>query len=140
MITTYHDYKTMYHGTKIGETEWESLEAFAEDALRFITRGRFREDNLPEDAPGLMYAKKAVCAAAEAIKRLNERREQIEKAGGVMKSATSGRESVTYETNGIDAAILNGEQGESGYIYEAVHRHLFLLNDPSGVCYLYWGF
>lgn len=141
MYAEYSDYTDSYGGHELTEDEFPTYAQRASDFLDYITRRRL-EGNLPSSQTDLGRIKRACCAVAEKIRTIDKRREELSgnaAGGGVMKSISSGGESMSFELSEVDQAIVGGEKELNRYLYNIAKVYLSMVQDDQGSYYLYWG-
>lgn len=140
MYAEYSYYTDSYGGRALSEDEFPEYAERASDFLNYITRKRL-VDNLPSDQTDLGRIKRACCAVAEKMKAIDKRKEELSgsASGGVLKSMSSGGESVSFELSEIDRAIVGGEKELNQYLYNIAKVYLSMVGDDKGFYYLYWG-
>ena len=124
MITSYEFYTSKYFGDIIPDNCFERYEGKAVDDLHELTFNRLKEQESFSDE-----VQKAVCALAE----LNYQIEIATKvtmvkengSGGVIKSKSSGGESVSYDMgNNLIYTVLNDNKAQEKLKYDTVKRYL----------------
>ena len=140
MYAEYSYYTDSYGGRALSEDEFPEYAERASDFLNYITRKRL-VDNLPSDQTDLGRIKRACCAVAEKMKAIDKRKEELSgsASGGVLKSMSSGRESVSFELSEIDRGIVGGEKELNRYLYNIAKVYLCMVGDDKGFYYLCWG-
>ncbi len=122
-MTTYDFYTGKYYGDIIPEVDFTRYESRAVDDLNDFTFGRLK--GKPEYTD---EEQKAVCALAE----INYQISVAEKAtgitasgGGIIKSMSSGGESVSYDVgNNMIYSVLNSNREQSKLKYNVAARYL----------------
>nr|DAE13812.1 MAG TPA: Head Tail Connector Protein [Siphoviridae sp. ctLNL10] len=122
-MTTYDFYTGKYYGDIIPEVDFTRYESRAVDDLNDFTFGRLKGKAEYTDKE-----QKAVCALAE----INYQISVAEKAtgitasgGGIIKSMSSGGESVSYDVgNNMIYSVLNSNREQSKLKYNAAARYL----------------
>lgn len=124
MITNSEFYKSKYFGDIIPDDCFERYESKATDDLHELTFNRLKEQEEYSDE-----VQKAVCALAE----LNYQIQIATKAtmvkengsGGVIKSKSSGGESVSYDMgNNLIYTVLNDKKAQEQLKYNTVKKYL----------------
>ena len=124
MITSYEFYTSKYFGDIIPDTCFEKQESMAVDDLHELTFNRLKEQEEYAE-----QVQKAVCALAE----LNYQIQVATKAtmvkengsGGVIKSKSSGGESVSYDvSNNLIYSVLNDKKAQEKLKYNTVQKYL----------------
>lgn len=122
-MTTYDFYTGKYYGDIIPEVDFTRYESRAVDDLNDFTFGRLKGKAEYTDEE-----QKAVCALAE----INYQISVAEKAtgitasgGGIIKSMSSGGESVSYDVgNNMIYSVLNSNREQSKLKYNVAARYL----------------
>lgn len=139
MYADYEYYKS--NGGTMSEEAYAVYGLRASDFLDFITRHHLT-GNLPSDENDLGKVKRACCAVADKIAEIDARKKELKanaSGGGVLKSLSSGGESMSFDLSEIDKAIQSGEKGITQLLYDVVRVYLSMVGDDEGRCYLYWG-
>lgn len=139
MYADYDDYKS--NGGTMSEEEYAVYGLRASDFLDWVTRHQLI-DNLPSDETDLGKVKRACCAVADKLYEIDARKKELKanaSGGGVLKSISSGGESMSFELSEVDKAILGGEKEINKLLYGIVRMYLSMVTDDDGRCYLYWG-
>ena len=123
-------YEQTYFGDIIPSESFPKMESRAVDELKLMTRGEITGE---ED-----YEKKAVCAVAEQLYLIEQERTRTgtdkEGKGKVIKSKTSGDESISYEIqkSAVQEA-LTSNQARNELLYSTARVYL------TGTGLLFWG-
>lgn len=140
MYADYEYYKD-HSNAYVSEDEFNTYSQRASDLLDYFTR-RSLQDNLPTDEADLNQVKRACCELVDKIYLIGRRRAELSAnaaGGGIIKSISSGGESLSFEAAAIDKAITGGEQEERRYLFGIVKFYLSMVADDKGRPYLYWG-
>ena len=139
MYADYEYYKTTYGGS-MTEDNYNIFGKRASAFMDFITERKLI-DNLPSDEDDLDKIRECCCVLAEEMLAIRTRKDELasSSSGGIVKSMSSGGESVTYELSELDTAILEGEVSIRKYLYGHAKMYLSYVADDDGSYYLYWG-
>lgn len=141
-------YKMKYFGDVLDERHIEKWLSFASDELDALTFGRLI-DNFPTDEKHAEKVKKAVCAIAEALFRIDEqKRASIAQKGedgkyhGAVSSISSGRESISYATannTSIYALAAADHEKQVNLMRAIAEKYISAIPDNTGVNLMYAG-
>ena len=141
MYADYEFYTNEYLGNKITAEDFPRLALRASDFLDFAT-GNKMIDNLPSDTASLNKIKKACCAVADEMSDMSKAGSSAEATGtggGIIKSLSSGGESITYELTAAAKAAAAGSEAVQRHLYGIAKSYLSLVSDDNGNYYLYRG-
>ena len=142
MYADYEFYTDTYAGTVFtDEDAYNTYAEMASDFIDMITHCRLT-DNLPSDETMLARLKRCVCRLAEAYKEIDDIKTSLAASaagGGVIKSMSSGGESVTFTASALQEAVSGGEMEICKYLYNVAKMYLSHLADDDGNYYLYGG-
>lgn len=142
MYADYEFYTDTYAGTVFtDEDAYNTYAEMASDFVDFLTHYSLT-DNLPTDEAMLTRLKKCVCRLAEAYKEIDDIKASAvasASGGGVIKSMSSGGESVTFTASALQEAVSGGETEIRKYLYGIAKIYLSHLADDDGNYYLYGG-
>lgn len=133
MIITYAFYTDGYYGDIIPENLFEKYKSRAVDDISTMVSGHIWENEEYEEKK-----QKAVCALAELLYRIDGAEKQggvnADGTGKVIKSRTSGNESISYDTGkNMVSAVITDVSACNRLKYETVRTYL------SGTGLLYAG-
>lgn len=148
---TYEEYEQLYTGQNaVSEAAFSGLERQAE---RVIDRFTLTVDNVkklkvafPTDEDDVEAVKLCVVAVLTALDNINATEganaESIRSGrGGIIASASSGSESITYAVAGSDLIGASMDvKKKDAYLYQIVRNNLAGARDANGVNLLYGGF
>lgn len=124
MITSYEFYTSNYFGDIVPETSFNKFVSRAEDDLHELTFDRLKDATEYE-----ANVQKAVCALAEVNYQIDAAMKATglkeDGNGGMMKSKSSGGESVSYDVgNNLIYSVLNDEKAQGKLKYNIVKKYL----------------
>lgn len=124
VITNYDFYAGTYHGDIIPNDLFNKYEGLAEDEIHYMTRGRLKgQRSFSEEV------KKCVCCLADIIYQIDQERNvsgtDSEGTGKIIKSRSSGNESISYEVqkSEFSEAAVSFKVRNRMY-YEAARKYL----------------
>lgn len=132
-MTTYNFYTRKYFGDIVPEDSFEKWESRAVDELNYITGNKIETvEEYPENI------QKAVCALVDVMYQIDMEMKHSgtneDGTGKVVKSKSSGNESISYEVqNSLFTTVLTNTKAQGKLKYEAVRPYL------SGTGLLYMG-
>lgn len=146
--TDYKFYKTKYFGDVIDERQAEKWLSLASDELDALTFGRLI-NNFPNNEKHAEKVKKAVCAVAEALFRMDEQRQaslaqkgEDGKYHGAVTSISSGRESVSFATSNNTSAYalaVSSNNEQIKLLRGIAEKYISSIPDSTGVNLMYAG-
>lgn len=141
-------YKTKYFGDVLDERRIEKWLSFASDELDALTFGRLI-NNFPTNEKHAEKVRKAVCAIAEALFRIDEqKRASLAQKGedgkyhGAVSSISSGRESISYATTNntsIYALAATSHEEQANLMRAIAEKYISAIPDNTGVNLMYAG-
>lgn len=145
----YDFYRDCYYGELLTEENAARWLDRASDELDALTFGRI-VSAMPTDEAHTAKIRKATCAIAEALFRIDEethamgaQRAQDGSYHGAVSSVSSGRESVTYAQNGAGATSFASAAADEStrrvLIGDIAAKYLAGIPDANGVNLLYAG-
>ena len=141
-------YTERYYGDVLTPEAADRYLDRASDLLDTLTFGRLAFA-FPTFEPFALKVRKAVCAVAEAMYRIDEERKaaastQAEDGSyrGAVKSISSGRESISFasgESGSAYAAAAKSEEARDALLRDIAVQYLANISDANGVNLLYAG-
>ena len=141
MYADYDFYKSTYGGTAFTtEASYAKYAEMAADFMDFATRLRIT-DNLPSSASSLKAIKRCECVIADLYKQIDDIKTNGTGivSGGIVKSMSSGGESISIEPGSLQTAIAGGEVEIRKYLADEAKIYLAGITDDEGHYYYYWG-
>ena len=123
-MTTYEFYTSKYYGDIVPDSCFPKYESKAEDELHVMTFDRLQDKESYDDR-----VQKAVCALAELLYQIdtaiNATGVNGDGTGKLIKSKSSGEESVTYDIgNNLIYSVLSDSNAQQQLKYNTVKKYL----------------
>lgn len=152
----YQFYTEKYYGDTVPESEFPKYAERASDRIDAITFDRLI-NGFPKEERAVTKVKKAVCAVAEALYRIDQiKKASMESVGTVTRedgtvvskavsSISSGSESISFatgssgNTESIYGQAAIDKKVESVLLYQVATEYLSGVTDKKGICLLYAG-
>jgi len=149
VYTDYDFYENVYFGDVLTQENANKWLSRASDEIDHYTFNRL-QSHFPEIEQNSIKVKKAVCAIAETLCKIDEQREAVaikqDENGnihGAISSISSGRESVSFASNGSSASIYASaaadEKELNKIILEILCKYISNIPDSTGTNLLYAG-
>ena len=155
----YDFYKTEYFGNTIATADFTRYAERASDKIDLITFDRL-VDGLPSDERATAKVKKAVCAVAEILAKIEAFETRAGAAAGyetdadtgkmvgkIITSKSAGSEAISYSAGSVSylknsslvGAVLSDKQAQDRLLYEAAADYLGGVCTDDGIPLLYAG-
>lgn len=149
MYTDYDFYENVYFGDILTQENANKWLSRASDEIDHYTFNRL-QCHFPKNKQHAIKVKKAVCAIAETFCKIEEQREAVAikqdangKIHGAISSISSGRESISYSTNGSSASVYAkaaaDEKEKEKIITDILCKYIANIPDSMGTNLLYAG-
>lgn len=118
--TTYEFYQNKYFGNAIADADFAKYELKARMKLNYLTENRITEEDFADDNMGYLI-QMSVCAIAEELQKIDKAADMTGTSetgeGKIIKSKSSGSESISYDTGSDIHTRLVGNTGEINRTY-----------------------
>lgn len=149
MYTDYDFYENVYFGDILTQENANKWLSRASDVIDHYTQNRL-QCHFPKNIQHSTKVKKAVCAIAEALFKIDEQREAVTvkqdengNTHGAISSISSGRESISLQTNGSSASsyakAAADETEREIIITDILCNYIANIPDSTGTNLLYAG-
>lgn len=149
MYTDYDFYDNVYFGDVLTPENANKWLLRASDEIDHYTFNRLHS-HFPKNKQHAMKVKKAVCAIAETFCLIEEQRKAVAikqdengNTHGAISSISSGRESISYSTNGSSASVYAkaaaDEREQEKMITDIICKYIANVPDSTGTNLLYAG-